>query len=96
MENSLVEIGLASDIPFAERLFTVRQTRQILGGTGKTRFFQDILPQLQSFLDGNKLLITGESIQRYRERRLSEPRRRRPTEQLAAARTRQGDAAARR
>ena len=47
-----------SDLPFAERLFTSRQAREILA-EGKTTFFEKSLPKLDAFLDGNKLKITG-------------------------------------
>jgi hypothetical protein len=62
----------SDDLPFDERLFTAKQTRQILA-IGKTTFFR-ILPELKSFLDGNRLKITGRSIREYREKRLAAPR----------------------
>jgi hypothetical protein len=71
--------GIA-DIPFEERLFTSRQTRQILN-VGKTTFFK-VLPQLDAFLDGNRLKITGRSIREYQGRRLAVPRVARPMPQL--------------
>jgi hypothetical protein len=66
----------ADNLPFDERLFTSKQTRQILA-VGKTTFFK-VLPQLEAFLDGNRLKITGRSIREYQERRLAvlrQPRR---------------------
>src|SRR6516165_3395735 len=59
-------------VPFDERGFTIAQTRQILG-VGKTRFFEHILPDLQSYLEGTRRIVTGRSIRAYRERRLAEP-----------------------
>jgi hypothetical protein len=70
-----------SDLPFDERLFTSEQTQRLLA-VGKTTFFDKVLPQLQAFLDGNKLKISGRSIREYQERRLAEPRQPRPTSQL--------------
>ena len=68
-------------IPFDERGFTTKQTRQILAA-GKTRFFEDILPELESYLEGTRRIVTGRSIRAYRERRLAEPPRKRPVEHL--------------
>jgi hypothetical protein len=73
------------DVPFAERDFTTSQTMQILA-VGKTKFFEGVLPQLESYLDGSKRKITGRSIQKYRERRLAEPRKRNPADHLFKAR----------
>ena len=58
-------------VPFDERGFTIQQTRQILG-VGKTRFFEHILPELESYLEGVRRIVTGRSIRAYRERRLAE------------------------
>jgi hypothetical protein len=66
------------DIPFAERLFTSRQAREILA-EGKTKFFQESLPKLDAFLDGNKLKITGKSIQALIASRVKGGRKPRPT-----------------
>ena len=74
----------SDDLPFAERLFTSRQTQQILA-EGKTKFFQESLPKLDAFLDGNKLKITGKSIQVLIEKRLAAPRVPRPMPQLRKA-----------
>ena len=60
-----------SNIPFEERGFTTRQTRQILAA-GKTRFFEEILPELESYLEGTRRIITGRSILAYRNRKLAE------------------------
>ena len=65
-------------VPFDERGFTTQQTRQILGA-GKTRFFEHILPELQSYLEGTRRIVTGRSIRAYRERRLAEPPAKRAT-----------------
>jgi hypothetical protein len=68
-------------VPFDERGFTTKQTRQILAA-GKTRFFEDILPELESYLEGTRRIVTGRSIRAYRESRLAEPPRKRPVEHL--------------
>jgi hypothetical protein len=68
-------------IPFDERGFTTKQTRQILAA-GKTRFFEDILPELESYLEGTRRIVTGRSIRAYRERKLAEPQRKRSIEHL--------------
>src|SRR6516164_24048 len=67
-------------VPFDERGFTTQQTRQILGA-GMTRFFEHILPELESYLEGTRRIVTGRSIRAYRERRLAEPRASRPMPQ---------------
>ena len=72
-------------LPFSERLFTSKQTQQLLA-VGKTTFFK-ILPELEAFLDGNKLKITGRSILKYQERRLAKPRLPRPLPQFHKAKT---------
>jgi hypothetical protein len=74
---------MLTDIPFAERLFTSRQTREILN-EGKTTFFEKSLPYLDAFLDGNKLKITGKSIQALIASRLEGGRQPRPTPSRAA------------
>jgi hypothetical protein len=68
-------------IPFDERGFTTTHTRQILAA-GKTRFFEDILPELESYLEGTRRIVTGRSIRAYRERRLAEPPRKRSIDHL--------------
>jgi hypothetical protein len=68
------------NLPFDERLFTSKQTQQILA-VGKTSFFK-ILPELEAFLDGNRLKITGRSILAYQERRLAAGRVRRSMPQM--------------
>jgi hypothetical protein len=73
-----------SDLPFAERLFTAKQTRAILA-EGKTKFFEDSLPHLEAFLDGNKLKITGKSIQALIASRLKGGRQPRPMPSRRAA-----------
>ena len=65
-------------VPFDERGFSVAQTRQILA-VGKTRFFEHILPDLESYLEGTRRIVTGRSIRAYRERRLAEPPTKRVT-----------------
>jgi hypothetical protein len=70
-----------SNIPFDKRGFTTQQTRQILA-VGKTRFFEEILPQLESYLEGTRRIVTGRSILAYRERKLAEPPRKRSVEHL--------------
>jgi hypothetical protein len=85
------------NLPFGERLFTSKQAREILGD-GKTKFFEQDLPYLEAFLDGNKLKITGRSIRALIESRLAKGRLPRPMPQLRKARTEiaaqhEGDAA---
>jgi hypothetical protein len=72
------------NLPFDERWFTTRQAREILQD-GKTKFFTKVLPQLKSFLDGNKLKISGRSIREYQEGRLEQGRQVRPMPQLRKA-----------
>jgi hypothetical protein len=69
------------NLPFAERLFTSKQTREILN-EAKTTFFGKSLPYLEAFLDGNKLKITGKSIQALIASRLKGGRQPRPIPQL--------------
>jgi hypothetical protein len=64
------------NIPFDERLFTSKQAREILC-EGKTKFFDESLPQLDFFLDGNRHKITGRSIQALIKKRLAVGRLRR-------------------
>jgi hypothetical protein len=59
-------------------LFTSAQTRAILQD-GKTKFFEQDLPELEYFLDGNKHKITGRSILALIEKRLAAARVARPT-----------------
>jgi hypothetical protein len=68
------------NLPFAERVFTSRQTQKILA-EGKTTFFGKSLPNLDAYLDGNKLKITGRSIQALIESRLKGGRQPRPMPQ---------------
>jgi len=56
----------------------LRQAREILA-EGKTKFFQESLPKLEAFLDGNKLKITGRSIQALIASRVKGGRKPRPT-----------------
>src|SRR6516165_5027463 len=65
-------------IPFSERVFTSKQTQEILA-EGKTTFFIKSLPKLDAYLDGSKLKVTGKSIQALIKQRLSAPRQPRPT-----------------
>ena len=67
-------------IPFSERVFTSKQTREALA-EGKTKFFQESLPKLEAYLDGNKLKITGKSIQALIASRLKGGRQPRPVPQ---------------
>src|SRR6516225_5492367 len=65
------------NLPFAECVFTSKQTQKILA-EGKTKFFEESLPKLDAYLDGNKLKITGKSIQALIASRLKggrQPRR---------------------
>jgi hypothetical protein len=63
----------SDSIPFSERVFTSKQTREILA-EGKTTFYEKSLPELEYYLDGNKLKITGGSIQALIKKRLAAPR----------------------
>ena len=80
-------------VPFDERGFTTQQTRQILGA-GKTRFFEHILPELESYLEGTRRIVTGRSIRAYRERRLAEPPVKRATHKPTKQRRSPGKPAA--
>src|SRR6516225_4811678 len=71
----------SDSIPFAERVFTSKQTQEILA-EGKTKFFEESLPKLDAYLDGNKLKITGKSIQALIASRLKGGRQPRPVPQL--------------
>jgi hypothetical protein len=71
----------SDSIPFAERVFTSKQTQEILA-EGKTKFFEESLPKLDAYLDGNKLKITGRSIQALIASRLKGGRLPRPVPQL--------------
>ena len=86
-------------IPFEDRDFSPKQAGQILS-RGKT-FINDLVQRgvLESYLDGPSRRITGRSIRKYRELKLAEPRRKRPTEQLANRETKKktaGEAPAKR
>ena len=70
----------SDSIPFSERVFTSKQTRGILA-EGKTTFFEKSLPNLDAYLDGNKLKITGKSIQALIASRLKGGRQPRPVPQ---------------
>jgi len=73
------------DVPFDERDFTSKQTKQILA-VGKTKLFELLRDgALEAYLDGNRLRISGRSIKAYRERRFAEGRQARPVtaEQLS-------------
>jgi hypothetical protein len=58
--------------------YTTKETRRFLP-VGKTKFFTEILPQLDSYLEGTRRIIIGRSIRAYRERKLAEPRQKRPS-----------------
>jgi hypothetical protein len=83
-----------SDLPFAERLFTSRQTQEILA-EGKTKFFQESLPKLEAFLDGNKLKMTGRSIQALIASRVAGGRKPRPVPQRIQRKLEESGAATR-
>jgi len=74
------------NIPFQHRVFSSKQTQFILN-VGKTKFFEEVLPKLKAYLDGNKLQITGQSILDYQEERVAEGRQPRPMPQLRKAKT---------
>ena len=50
--------------------YTTEQTRRFLP-SGKTKFFTEILPQLESYLEGTRRIITGRSIRTYREGKIA-------------------------
>jgi hypothetical protein len=50
--------------------YTTEQTRRFLP-SGKTKFFTEILPQLESYLEGTRRIITGRSIRTYRESKIA-------------------------
>jgi hypothetical protein len=57
-------------IKFEDCNYTVQQTMQILA-VRKTKFFSDVLPELESYLEGSRRIITGRSILAYRENKLA-------------------------
>jgi hypothetical protein len=61
--------------------YTTAETRRFLP-SGKTKFFTDILPQLESYLEGTRRIITGRSIRKLRDAKLAEPLHKRPVEHL--------------
>jgi hypothetical protein len=77
-QDQLASAAPVSGVPFDECGFTTQQARQILAA-GKTRFFEEILPELESYLEGTRRIITGRSIRAYRERKIAEPRQKLPT-----------------
>jgi hypothetical protein len=50
--------------------YTTEQTRRFLP-SGKTKFFTEILPQLESYLEGTRRIITGRSIRNYRDGKIA-------------------------
>jgi hypothetical protein len=52
---------------------------------GKTKFFEESLPKLDAFLDGNKLKITGKSIQALIASRVAGGRKPRSTPSRSTA-----------
>ena len=90
------QTGNTDSIPFSERVFTSKQTQEILA-EGKTTFFEKSLPNLDAYLDGNRLKITGKSIQALIASRLKGGRQPRPVPQriqqkLAATKARRIEA----
>ena len=83
----------SDSIPFSERVFTSKQTREILA-EGKTTFFEKSLPNLDAYLDGNKLKITGKSIQALIASRLKGGRQPRPVPQRIQRKLEENTAAA--
>jgi hypothetical protein len=61
--------------------YTTAETRRFLP-SGKTKFFMEILPQLESYLEGTRRIVTGRSIRTYRDGKIAEPPRKRPVEFL--------------
>jgi hypothetical protein len=58
-------------VRFEDCDYTVAQTKRILAA-GATTFFETVLPELESYLRGNRRIITGRSILAYRNRKLAE------------------------
>jgi hypothetical protein len=79
------EVTGKDNLPFDEGLFTSKQAREILGD-GKTKFFLEDRPQLEGFLDGNKLKFTGRSIRELIQKKLDKSKTAaRDVSQLTAA-----------
>jgi hypothetical protein len=64
-------VALISKIRFEDCDYTVEQTKRILA-VGATKFFKEVLPELENYLQGTRRIITGRSIKAYRERKLAE------------------------
>jgi hypothetical protein len=58
-------------IRFEDCDYTPEQTQRILA-VGHSTFFAKVLPELESYLQGSRRLITGRSILAYRKRKLAE------------------------
>ena len=67
--------------------YTTAETRRFLP-SGKTKFFTDILPQLESYLEGTRRIVIGRSIRKLRDAKLAEPSRKRSVEYLPNVRKR--------
>src|SRR6516165_6882610 len=91
--KKLQQTDNSDSIPFSECVFTSKQTRRILA-EGKTKFFQESLPNLDAYLDGNKLKITGKSIQDLIASRLKGGRQPRPVPQRNQRKLEENTAAA--
>jgi hypothetical protein len=58
--------------------YPVDEARQLAGGIGRTLFYAEITAgEIDSFLVGDRRLITGEAIQRYLAKKEEEARQRR-------------------
>jgi len=60
-----------SRLRFEDCDYTAEQTQRILA-VGPTKFFTKVLPELESYLQGNRRIITDRSILAYRTRKLAE------------------------
>jgi hypothetical protein len=94
--SSQVEGATARSLAFEDCDYGTAQLLQIFD-CGKTTLFTEILPQLETYYEGTRVKATGRSVKAYRERKLAEPRQKRPTEHLenqkAKSKAAEGDAA---
>jgi len=91
MSKQLPALAAANQALVDDYSYTTAETRRFLPA-GKTKFFMEILPQLESYLEGTRRIITGRSIRKYRDAKLAEPARKRPVECLPNVRKRRTEA----
>jgi len=72
-QHELIAAPTAGAAAFEDCDYTVEQTKRILA-VGATTFFAKVLPELESYLQGTRRIITGRSILDYRKRKLAESR----------------------